>query len=170
MQINAASLGASSGLLGATYGTTGTGGTNATGGATQLKKAGVSGAYGMSSDDFMTLFLAQLKNQDPTQPMSDKDMLTQLSQFTMISTLTNVQQALAGSQLAQSASLIGKTVTGLATDGSAVSGVVSQLSQTGGVLSLIVNGQALSPDSVTTVTPTPTPVASAASTTSATGE
>ena len=58
-------------------------------------------------------------------------------------------------------------MTGLATDGSAVSGVVSQLSQTGGVLSLIVGGQSLSPDSVTTVTPTPTPAASTTSTTGA---
>jgi flagellar basal-body rod modification protein FlgD len=165
MQINALTIGASSGLLGTTaYGATGTTGTGATDGATQLQRTGTTGAYGMSSDDFMTLFLAQLKNQDPTQPMNDKDMLTQLSQFTMISTLTDVEHALAGSQLAQSASLIGKTVTGLASDGSTVSGVVQQLNQSSGVLALIVDGKSLSPDSVTTVTPTPV-----APTTSTTG-
>jgi flagellar basal-body rod modification protein FlgD len=114
----------------------------------------------------MTLFLAQLKNQDPTQPVSDKDMLNQFAQFTMIDTLTNVEHALAGSQLAQSASLIGKTVTGTASDGSVVSGVVQQLSQSNGVLSLIVDGQSLSPDGITTVTPTATP---ATSTTTPTG-
>jgi flagellar basal-body rod modification protein FlgD len=153
MQIDPAVLGASSGLAGA----------NGPGAGTQLQRPGSSGAYGMNANDFMTLFLAQLKNQDPTQPMSNSDMVAQLAQFTMINTLTNVQQALSGTKLAQSASLIGKTVTGLASDGSTVSGVVQQLSQSNGVLSLIVSGQSLSPDAITAVTPTATPVASTTS-------
>lgn len=160
MQIDPAVLGASSGLAGATYfGTTPASATDGPGAGTQLQRPGTTGAYGMSANDFMTLFLAQLKNQDPTQPMSDKDMVTQLAQFTMIDTLTNVEHALAGSQLAQSASLIGKTVSGLASDGSKVSGVVEQLSQSNGVLALIVDGKSLSPDAITAVTPTATPVA-----------
>ena len=73
-------------------------------------KTGASNMYGLTTDDFMKLFLAQLQNQDPTKPVDDQQMLSQLSMMSQIQTLQNVEKALAGSQLAQSSALIGKTV------------------------------------------------------------
>jgi flagellar basal-body rod modification protein FlgD len=163
MRIDSSTLGISRSLAAATTsGATAASSATGPGGTSQLQRPGTTGGLGMTADDFMTLFLAQLKNQDPTQPMSDTDMIAQLAQFTMISTLTDLEHELAGARLAQSASLIGKTVTGVTADGSNVSGVVQQLSQTDGVLALIVDGISLSPDSITSVSPTATSTATPA--------
>jgi flagellar basal-body rod modification protein FlgD len=101
----------------------------------------------------MNLFLAQLQNQDPTQPVDDSQMLSQLSQMTEVQTLQGVQTALAGSQLASSSALIGKNVTGVDVDGAAVNGVVTSVTQSSDAgLVLQVGSQYIKPASVVTVT------------------
>ena len=118
-----------------------------------LNKSGSSSIYNLSTDDFMKLFLAQLQNQDPTKPMDDTQMLSELAQMTQIQTLQAVQTSLEGSQLAQSSALIGKHVTGMDVDGKAVDGVVSSLTQSSDAgLVLQVGTQFIKPDSVVMVT------------------
>ncbi len=128
-------------------------GTTTTSGADQISNSSSSSLDGLSTNDFMQLFLAQLQNQDPTQPVDDSQMLSQLSQMSEISTLQGVQSALQGSQLAQSAAFIGKTVTGVDVNGAAVNGVVTSVTQSSDAgLVLQVGSQYISPSSVTTVT------------------
>jgi flagellar basal-body rod modification protein FlgD len=115
--------------------------------------AGTSATSTLSSGDFMKLFLAQMENQDPSQPTDDTQMLSELSQMTEVSTLQQVQTALQGSQLAQSSALIGKNVTGQDVNGTAVDGVVTSVTQsTDAGLVLQVGSQYIKPDSVVTVT------------------
>ena len=124
-----------------------------TGGVDTLDSTGGSSAYNLSTDDFMKLFLAQLQNQDPTKPVDDSQMLGELSQMTQVSTLQQVQKALSGSQLSQASALIGKNVTGVDVNGTAVNGVVTSVTQSSDAgLVLQVGSQYISPDSVTTVT------------------
>jgi flagellar basal-body rod modification protein FlgD len=66
---------------------------------------------------FMSLLLAQMKNQDPTAPMSNSDMSTQMSQLNMVTginqlntTMTGMATGLQSSQTTQAASLLGKSV------------------------------------------------------------
>jgi flagellar basal-body rod modification protein FlgD len=163
--IDPVSLAASSGLYGA--GAVDTTIPAGLGAGTQLDKSGTTTATnGMSADDFMTLFLAQLKNQDPTKPMDDTAMLTQLAQFTMIDTLKSLDKTMAGTQLAQASGLIGKHVEGKAIDGTAVSGVVEKLIQDTDGIALVVDGKSVQPADVSVVTPpdVTTPGAAAAST------
>ncbi len=128
----------------------GVGGT--TGDVDTLAKKGTSSLYGLGKDDFMKLFLAQLENQDPTNPISDQDFLGQMAQMTMIDTLEQVAQSLSGSQLAQSANLIGKRITGLDVDGQPVAGTVDSVVQSNDAgLVLMVGKQAVKPDNVFTV-------------------
>lgn len=136
-----------------TTGTTSTGTSSSSGGVDTLAANGTSSVYGLSTDDFMKLFLAQLQNQDPTKPMDDSQMLNELSQMTQVQTLQQVQKALQGSQLAQSSALIGKNVTGLDVSGATVNGVVTSVVQSNDAgLVLQVGSQYIKPDSVTTVT------------------
>jgi flagellar basal-body rod modification protein FlgD len=122
-----------------------------------IAKTGTSSGYGLSTDDFMKLFLAQLQNQDPTKPVDDSQMLNELSQMTQVQTLQGVQTALQGSQLAQSSALIGKNVTGIDVNGTAVNGVVTSVTQsTDAGLVLQVGTQYIKPDAVTVVTAAPT--------------
>jgi len=128
-------------------------GTGGTGQVDTITKTGTTSGYGLSTDDFMKLFLAQLQNQDPTKPMDDSQMLNQLAQMTQVQTLQGVESALKGSQLAQSSALIGKTVTGTDVNGTAVTGVVGSVVQsTDAGLVLKVGSQYVKPDDVTTVT------------------
>jgi flagellar basal-body rod modification protein FlgD len=141
------SLGVSSSA--SAYGTASTSATSS-GTTDQLSS---STALAINSSDFLKLFLAQLENQDPTQPMDNTKMLAQLAQMTEISTLQQVQTSLQGTQLAQSSALIGKNVTGLDVNGDAVNGVVASVTQSNDAgLVLQVGTQYIKPDAVVKVT------------------
>ncbi|MGH9394461.1 MAG: flagellar hook assembly protein FlgD [Terriglobales bacterium] len=49
---------------------------------------------GINGNDFMTLLVAQLKNQDPTNPMDPTQFVTQLVQFNSLEQLININQDL----------------------------------------------------------------------------
>jgi flagellar basal-body rod modification protein FlgD len=127
--------------------------TNVGSGSVDTVQNSSSNAVGLNTNDFMTLFLAQLQNQDPTQPMDNSQMLSQLSQMTEVQTLTGVQTALQGQQLASSSALIGKNVTGVDVNGAAVTGLVTSVTQSSDAgLVLQVGSQYIKPAAVVTVT------------------
>ena len=89
-------------------------------------------AQSMGKEDFLKMLVAQLKNQDPLNPMSGTDFATQLAQFSSLEQLTNLNQGITNMGLYQSSqanlqavNLIGKEVTagkgnGFVADGSPV--------------------------------------------------
>lgn len=48
----------------------------------------------MGKDDFLKLFLAQLKNQDPLQPRDSHELAVQLAQFTSLEKLENIDKGI----------------------------------------------------------------------------
>jgi flagellar basal-body rod modification protein FlgD len=84
----------------------------------------------LTTADFMQMLIAELKNQDPTQPMSSEDLLGQLATMSQLQSTTDLDTALqsntSNQQLSIGASFIGKSITGTDASGNAVSGVVSQ--------------------------------------------
>jgi flagellar basal-body rod modification protein FlgD len=84
--------------------------------------------------DFLTLMTAQIKNQDPLNPMNGTDFLAQLAQFSVVDQLTQLNTAfgqlssrLVSDQSLQAAALIGRTAqvsssTGSLEAGGALSG------------------------------------------------
>jgi flagellar basal-body rod modification protein FlgD len=84
---------------------------------TTAANAAMKSSLGLSSDDFMKLFVAQLQNQDPLQPQDPGQMLDQLSQLTTVQQSYNTNTALNNLLTAQnnsatmnSVSFIGKNV------------------------------------------------------------
>lgn len=82
-----------------------------------LTKATMSTKTEMGKQDFLTLFTAQLKNQDPLDPVKNEAFVAQLAQFSSLEALTNMQTSLDGfvksmsaSQMINGAQLIGKKV------------------------------------------------------------
>ena len=71
----------------------------------------------MGKQEFLTLFTAQLKNQNPLEPVKNEAFVAQLAQFSQLEALTNMQGSLdkfvtsmSGERMLNSASLIGKKV------------------------------------------------------------
>jgi flagellar basal-body rod modification protein FlgD len=81
---------------------------------------------------FLQLLVAQLKYQDPTNPVDTSTFMNQtamLSQVQTMNTMSATLTALVGAQQAQAAtSLIGKTVTYADSSGKQVTGVVTAAS------------------------------------------
>lgn len=74
--------------------------TDTTAAAAAMKKS-----LGMNKDDFMNLFVAQLKYQDPLKPQDATAMLDQLSQLTMVEQSYNSNTALNNLLTAQNNSI-----------------------------------------------------------------
>ena len=76
------------------------------------------------------MLIAELQDQDPTQPMSSQDLLGQLATMSQLQSTTDLDTALQANttnqQLSIGASFIGKTINGTDANGNAVSGVVDQ--------------------------------------------
>jgi flagellar basal-body rod modification protein FlgD len=72
----------------------------------------------MGKQEFLTLFTAQLQNQNPLEPVKNEAFVAQLAQFSQLEALTNMQGSLdkfvtsmSGERMLNSASLIGKKVS-----------------------------------------------------------
>lgn len=165
MAINPTSLAASSGLIDALAANRNV--TPAGQGTKLTAGDGKSDVFGLGKDDFFKLFLAQLKNQDPTKPMDDKEFIAQLAQFSLIDTMQQVQKSLGGTQLAQSSAMIGKHILAVDNAGQPVDGVVDRVVQDDKGVLLMVGTQVIDPAKVVSVTdePGPSAVSPAAGTT-----
>ena len=71
----------------------------------------------LNQEDFLTLMITQLKNQDPFKPMDPAQYVGQLAQFSSVSGLTDINKnitaltnSLRGNQVLDGAALIGHTV------------------------------------------------------------
>ena len=92
-------------------------------------------------DDFLTLMITQLTNQDFTNPLDDSQFMTQMTQY---STLQAMQEMASYSQSNYAMSMIGKTVTASKySNGNMVkeTGVVSEIQKKDNDYQLVVNGQ-----------------------------
>src|SRR5580692_3094727 len=112
---------------------------SSTGSSTSAKSA-LTGFAALTSQDFMTMLLAELKNQDPTQPVSNADLLQQLSQMESLqsnvelnSTLTSLSS---NQQIASGASFLGKVVTGTDSNKKPVSGLADSVSMQNGTVTI----------------------------------
>lgn len=82
----------------------------------------------LNYDSFLRLLVAQLKNQDPTEPMDSTEQMAQLATFSQveqtIQTNKRLEMLLQSSNLSQAGSMIGRTIT--SADGK-TSGVVQEV-------------------------------------------
>jgi flagellar basal-body rod modification protein FlgD len=102
--------------------------------ATQSASAATSPQLGQ--EQFLSLMVAQLKNQDPMQPMQNGEFLGQMAQFGTVSGIQDLQKsfgslasALQSNQALMASSLVGRTVlapgnNGYLAAGSALGGAV----------------------------------------------
>jgi flagellar basal-body rod modification protein FlgD len=100
----------------------------------------------LGKDQFLQILVTQLRNQDPMQPLQDKDFIAQMAQFSSLEQMTNMSKELTA--LKQSAGMatgiIGTSVTWMQTneDQSVVnrSGIVDSIVWRAGVQYAAVDG------------------------------
>lgn len=88
----------------------------------------------MDKDSFLRILVTQLQNQDPMEPMQDRDFIAQMAQFTSVEQLMNManEMTMLRQNLGMASGLIGKEVQWTETDSSGVSTV------NGGIVDSIV--------------------------------
>ncbi len=76
------------------------------------------GSQGLGQDAFMKILIAQLRNQNPLEPMKDAEFIAQMAQFTSLEQLTSLNrtmtaytEAMGGKSMADFAEMIGKEIS-----------------------------------------------------------
>jgi flagellar basal-body rod modification protein FlgD len=115
-----------------------------------LRSRGASSASGapkaeLGQDAFLTLMLAQLRNQDPLKPLEPQEFLGQLAQFSSVTGIQGMKDSVAelagslrSSQVLEGATLVGRSVLAV--------GNAAQLEATGGV-----SGAVTTPEGATSI-------------------
>ncbi|ANB59141.1 hypothetical protein GFC29_397 [Anoxybacillus sp. B7M1] len=112
----------------------------------------------LGKDDFLKILLVQLQNQDPLNPMEDKEFIAQMANFSTLEQITNLAAAMQGFMQMQSdnaillySEMIGKKVYWMDTSDEAdtsenlASGMVKSVSQRNNEIFLeLDNGQEIS--------------------------
>lgn len=110
----------------------------------------------VATTDFLNLLTIQLKNQDPIDPVSQDQFISQLSQFSMLEGIEGLNksfdQILRIEQLNQGIQLVGKETEYIDTEtGERETGIVQQMFSDQGPIDLLINGQRISIDLVSGV-------------------
>jgi flagellar basal-body rod modification protein FlgD len=99
----------------------------------------------LNYDNFLQLLIAQLKNQDPTQPVDASQQMAQLASFSQveqtIQTNAKLDTLLANSSLTQASSYIGKYMT--SADGTVKGTVESVKVYSDGIIATTTDGKGI---------------------------
>lgn len=107
---------------------------------------------GYDKDAFMQILVAQMKYQDPLEPTSNTEYISQYATFSQVEQLSNMANAMS---LSRASEMVGKTVTISQTneDGttSEIQGVVDFVTYSGNKAYVNVNGVAYDVENVTSI-------------------
>ncbi|BBO16871.1 flagellar basal body rod modification protein FlgD [Candidatus Brocadia pituitae] len=132
----------------------------------------------ISMDNFLTLFVTQLQNQNPLDPTDNSEFMSQLAQFSALeqeqqqtgylSSMTNIETAsLQLDQLTMASTFIGKTITYSSDNNKdeTLTGVVEGVKlEKDGTVSFIIQGESVSISNLIEVSETSTESTLASST------
>jgi flagellar basal-body rod modification protein FlgD len=111
----------------------------------------------LGKDDFLKILITQLQNQDPMQPLQDREFIAQMAQFSTVEQLSNMAQYQKltyesltglGSSIGFLSGLIGKDVEWTDTGGSIKAGVVDAIRLREGEAFVEIEGMELPVDQI----------------------
>ena len=101
------------------------------------------------------MMVAELENQDPMSPMSNTEMLQQISQIRSITSndrlTSGIESLTLGQALSTASGLIGKTITGVDTLNQSVTGKVDKVTIESGEAKLYVGSSIINVGNVTAI-------------------
>lgn len=128
-----------------------------TGASTDTAEQSIASSAAGDTDLFLQLLVAQVKYQDPLEPMNNNEAMAQTAQFTMVEQMTKVaeqqQELLAFQQATLATGLIGRSATGIeSASGDVVTGVVSGVEFNLGDPQVLIDGRRVDVDTITSTT------------------
>ena len=114
------------------------------------------GGTAVSKDEFLKLFVAQLKNQSPMDPLKGHEFIAQLAQFSSVEQLTSLNASFADTlkfqQLSGGSEFIGKKATFVDSAGGGIdTGVIQGATVNGDSVSVIIGNQEIPIANVTSI-------------------
>lgn len=141
----------------ATDGVGSTGSTSGTNSTTNKKKTETDPLAGLDMKEFLDLLISELQNQDPLNPMDNKEMIAQISEIRQVGATDKLSKTLdsvlLGQGLSSASSLLGKSIKGLTDDAKQVSGTVDRVSVTDGVPKLHVGDATIDLSNISEIIP-----------------
>lgn len=124
----------------------------------RLKKRDGSLKGDMGKDAFLKLLVTELRHQDPTQPMQDREFISQMATFSSLEQMTNINTAIQSlyrsSRSAEAYGLLGKRVQGFDNvTGKLIDGTVSRLFYKDNQVRLVVGNRDLGIEDIQSVFP-----------------
>src|ERR1700760_4592073 len=115
-------------------------------GSTPTASSTTAATQTLGYNDFLTLLMAEMKNQDPTQPMDPSEMVSQLATVSevgqSVQTNSTLNSLLTATSLSQAEQLIGQTIT--SPDGSTSGQVASVNVSSAGAVAILTDGATVS--------------------------
>ncbi len=107
----------------------------------------------LGKDEFLKILVAQLKYQDPLNPMDDKDFISQMAQFSSLEQMTNLNTSFT---MSHAVGLVGKDVVAKVTNSETggtelTAGTVEAIYSNNGIPYLKIGDQYVTMDSVQAV-------------------
>ncbi len=116
--------------------------------ATQLGSASTTSNDTLGKDAFLNLLVAEMKYQDPLDPMQNEDFIAELAQFNSLEQMMQLndsfEQMLIMQNLTQANTFIGQEVSWFDSEGNAQSGVVDAVEVISSEPMLIVGNEIVS--------------------------
>lgn len=123
------------------------------------QSAATSSKSSFDGSDFMLVLLAQLKNQNPLEPLKDNEIMAQTAQLNSLTELQSIKasmdQLAAANSASFAASMVGKYVKATLEDGVNLEGVVSSTSIKNGQYLLNIGDKSISLSAITNISQPP---------------
>ncbi|HRK34562.1 MAG TPA: flagellar hook capping FlgD N-terminal domain-containing protein [Candidatus Hydrogenedentes bacterium] len=105
----------------------------------------------LGKDTFLQLLVQQMQYQDPLAPTDNAQMIAQLAQFSALEQMNNLNanfETMSGNidqlNFLSASSMIGRTVSGVGSDGSIINGEVKGVTMQGSIVYLTIGDRQLS--------------------------
>ena len=99
--------------------------------ATGATAGGASSVAGSNTQldaaDFLMLLITELANQDPLDPMDDREFITQMAQLNTLTETMELNENIRAMQMLQATSLVGREVEAIGPNGERVEGTVTEV-------------------------------------------
>jgi flagellar basal-body rod modification protein FlgD len=102
----------------------------------------------LGKDAFLQLLVTELSNQDPLNPMQDREFIAQLAQLSTLEQMTSLNAGMEVLRLIQATGFVGKSIDAIAPDGTRLSGVVTEVVFTESEPVLVVDNTWITLDNV----------------------